>query len=70
MAKANCQTSEEEQYRTTDQFFTLARKLEGAGDHAHPVYMCFVNQEKAPDRVSWDVLWEMLQEYGVRGSLG
>ncbi|XP_054456755.1 sodium- and chloride-dependent betaine transporter-like [Anoplopoma fimbria] len=36
---------------TTDQLFTLARILEGAWEYAHPVYMCFVDLEKAYDRV-------------------
>ncbi|KAK5901379.1 hypothetical protein CgunFtcFv8_026257 [Champsocephalus gunnari] len=36
---------------TTDQLFTLARILEGAWEYAYPVYMCFVDLEKAYDRV-------------------
>ena len=54
---------------TTDQLFTLARILEGAWEYAYPVYMCFVDLEKAYDWVPWEILWEVLQEYRVRGSL-
>ena len=66
---------EEEQCRfhpgrgTTDQLFTLAGVLEGAWEYNLPVHMCFVDLEKAYDRVPRDVLWEELREYGVRGSL-
>ena len=54
---------------TTDQLFTLARILEGAWEYAYPVYMCFVDLEKAYDRVSREILWGVLREYGVRGAL-
>ncbi|KAK5865690.1 hypothetical protein PBY51_019939 [Eleginops maclovinus] len=54
---------------TTDQLSTLARMLEGAWEYAHLVYMCFVDLEKAYDRVPREILWEVLREYGVRGSL-
>ena len=54
---------------TTDQIFTLAGILEKAWEFAYPVYMCFVDLEKAYDRVPREILWEVLREYGVRGTL-
>ena len=38
---------------------------EGAWEYAHLVYMCFVNLEKVYDRNPREILWEVLQEYGV-----
>uniref|UniRef100_A0AAQ4PNU2 Reverse transcriptase domain-containing protein n=1 Tax=Gasterosteus aculeatus aculeatus TaxID=481459 RepID=A0AAQ4PNU2_GASAC len=54
---------------TTDQLFTLSRIIDGAWEYAHPVSMCFHDLEKAYDRVPREKLWEVLREYGVRGSL-
>ena len=42
--------------RTTDQIFTLAKILEGAWEYAYPVYMCFVDLEKAYDWVPQEIL--------------
>ena len=54
---------------TLDQLYTLRRVLEGSWEFAQPVHMCFVDLEKAFDRVPRGILWEVLREYGVRGPL-
>ncbi|KAK3537609.1 hypothetical protein QTP70_017005, partial [Hemibagrus guttatus] len=51
------------------QLYTLHRVLEGSWEFAQPVHMCFVDLEKAFERVPRDILWEVLCEYGVRGPL-
>ncbi|KAI3375827.1 hypothetical protein L3Q82_003752 [Scortum barcoo] len=38
-----------------------------AWEFAHPVYMCFVDVERAYDRVSQGALWGTLWEYGILG---
>lgn len=45
---------------TADQLFTLASLLTGAWEFAGPIYLCFVNLDKAYDQVPWGILWGLL----------
>lgn len=40
-----------------------------ACEFGNPVYMCFVDSEKAFDHVSWGILGQVLREYEVSGPL-
>ena len=54
---------------TTDQIFTLKQIFEKSWGYGKDLFACFVNLEKAYDRVPRDKLWKVLQEYGVNGQL-
>ena len=54
---------------TTDQNFTLKQIFEKSWKYGKDFFACFVDLEKAHDRVPWNKLWKVLREYGVDGQL-
>lgn len=55
-------------HRTLAQLHTLNHVLEGSWKYAQLSQMCFVDVDKAFDRVP-GILWGVLQDYGVCGIL-
>ena len=51
----------------TDQIFTLRQIFEKSWEYAKDVFACFIDLEKAYDRVPRVNLWRVLQEYGSDG---
>ena len=54
---------------TTDQIFTLKQIFEKSWEYGKDLFGCFVDFEKAYDRVHQDKLWKVSPEYGVDGQL-
>ena len=50
---------------TTDRIFTLKQIFEKSWEYGKALFACFVDLEKACDRVPGDKLWKVLREYGV-----
>ena len=52
-----------------DQAFVLRTLVEKSVERKKKVYVCFLDLEKAYDRVRRRELWRVLRVYGIRGSL-
>ena len=53
----------------TDQIATLRIIIEQSIEWNSPVYLFFVDYEKAFDSVDRDILWKLLRHYGVPNKL-
>ena len=56
-------------HSTTDQIFTLKQIFEKSWEYGKDIYACFVDLEKAYDRIPREKLWSVLQDYGINGHL-
>ena len=54
---------------TMDQIFALLQIFEKSWEYAKEVNACFVDLEKAYDRIPRDKLWAVLLQYGIHGQL-
>ena len=54
---------------TMDQIFALQQIFEKSWEYAKEVNACFVDLEKAYDRIPRDKLWAVLLQYGIDGQL-
>ena len=54
---------------TREQILNARQLIEKAREYSVPMYLCFVDYEKAFDNVRWPKLWETLNELGVPSHL-
>ena len=49
---------------TVDQIFTLIMAMEKSREFNRPMFMCFIDIQKAYESVNRDVLWQICRQYG------
>ena len=50
---------------TVDQIFILKMVMEKSHDYKKPLYICFIDIQKAYDSVNRDLLWQICKHYGL-----
>ncbi len=50
---------------TIDQIFTLKMIMEKSRDYNKPLYICFIDLQKAYDSVNRELLWQICKHYGL-----
>ena len=50
---------------TVDQIFTLKMAMEKSREFNRPMFMCFIDIQKAYDSVNRDLLWKICSQYGL-----
>ena len=50
---------------TIDQIFILKMAMEKSREYNRPIYMCFIDIQKAYDSVNRDLLWKICRQYGL-----
>jgi len=67
--RARGQAGFRKDFRTTDNLYILRTLIEQSIHKRKKVYCCFVDFRKASDTVPRDLLWQVLDEMGIVGSL-
>ena len=65
--RARGQSGFRKEHRTTDQIFVLRTLIEQQRMAGAPLYVCFVDFQKAYDTVPRDQLWGKLERMGIKG---
>ena len=56
-------------HSTVHQTFVLQHVIDKHRRLKSPLYLCFVDLKSAYDRVQWQLLWDLLRQLGVQGTM-
>ncbi len=54
---------------TIDQIFILKMTMEKSRDYNKPLFMCFIDIQKAYDSINRDLLWQICKHYGLTSKI-